>query len=90
MTTERQNTIEMGKEAAFIEAVVLPYIEDIIAQNIQQMVGHYRGNQASFAFLLGKTAEISALRTLQSSLESKQVRGDIAAEKEYASGPPKA
>jgi hypothetical protein len=80
--------MEAGREAAVIEGLVGPYIRDRIETIVKLMVSEYRGGTATYASLLGRTAEISALMGILSDLDSTQAKGDAASEREFANGRP--
>jgi hypothetical protein len=83
---ERMDVMEEGREASIVASVVVPLINTRITNYVQQLSSMYRGGQYNHDMLLGKVAEITAMLNLISDLESKQRRGDVAAQKEMGDG----
>jgi hypothetical protein len=76
--------IEDGREATLVRGVVEPWINGYIDDKVTLMVAIYRSGSYTHDDLVGKVAEISALRSLIDSLQSTERRGSIAMEKENA------
>jgi len=86
MRLERMDTMEDGREASIVASIVVPLINTRITNYVQQLAAMYRGGQYNHDSLLGKVAEITAMLNLIADLESKQRRGDVAAQKEMGDG----
>lgn len=84
-STRDQNLIkiEEARRASAIFGITHTYVNEVISRTVHQMVSGYRNGSASYEFLLGKTAEITALMNLLSDLEASQRKGSEAAKKEF-------
>lgn len=66
---EHLQRMETGRQATIISGLVKPYIDNKIASIVHEMAGAYRNREATHDFLLGRTAEITALLNMMSDLE---------------------
>jgi hypothetical protein len=92
MPTEEQkanlHAMQRADEAGAVRGLVEPLINEVIMGTLNGMVSHYRGGEINRDILLGKTAEISALLSVMSSLEGAQRAGETAREREFGDGTP--
>lgn len=77
------DAIQRGREATNALAIVSPFINEMVSQTVQLMTNQYRAGEATPEFLLGKTAEISALFALISALEGIHRQGIAASQMEF-------
>lgn len=74
--------MEAGQDAAIVENFIRPIIDGIIRDRVLALTNLYRSNDTDHDQLLGRVAEISALRGLIEELESRQRQGIIARNRE--------
>ena len=83
MSTER-NLDKMGEGQR--AAAVMSAIDEVLAEQIHNktvlLISHYRGGVINHDYILGAIAEISALDSLRSTLESRYRQGISAAQRE--------
>jgi hypothetical protein len=78
--------IEEGRQATVIAGAIREYVDSRIRDHVIELMGMYRSgalHPISHDMVLGKVAEITALSDLISDLESKAMRGDVAARREF-------
>ena len=79
--------MERGRAATVAEAAINDLVEDHINLCIGQLIQMYRSEAMLHDVLVGKIAEIAAMHSLMSELETRQRIGHIAAEKELGHAP---
>lgn len=70
-------TIDEARRAQAVMGLCKPFLDEMIANRVIMMIQEYRGNTATYEFLLGKVAEIAALRDFESHLETIYRRGIV-------------
>lgn len=83
---ERFRQIEEGRMAGMAETYIKVFIERRVDATLTTMIAQYRGGGVSFGDLLGRVAEISALRALMLDLQSASRVGEAAARVEFGDG----
>jgi hypothetical protein len=83
---ERHAAIQRGVEAAQTLAGLEGVVREHQDHLVQELVALYRSGRIEHDTLLGKVAEIHALETLISELESRQRRGIVARDQELGNG----
>lgn len=84
MSQERDmELIEEAMEARTVEAAIKDVVDEAMRQGVTKLMYIYRDGNIDHDMLVGAVAEIAALDKLMSDLESKQMRGVVAAQKEY-------
>jgi hypothetical protein len=88
MTTSEDNQIDMeeGRNAALVQSIVKPFIDEQLKNAMTMMVNEYRAGNTSHDMLVGKVAEMKALMGLMSSLDTVQRLGISAMKREYGNG----
>ena len=79
---DRLLRMEHGRQATIISGLVKPYVDSKISFLVQEMAAKYRTGEANHDFLLGRTAEITALLNMMSDLERLYKVGVKAANQE--------
>jgi hypothetical protein len=86
MTPELEEDIQKGRDAALVEATVLPYIHGQMENKLTMLISMYRSRDLDGDTAVNMIAEMSALRGLIEELENRQRRGYIATQREYEYG----
>lgn len=79
-----EHKIEKGREAAYIESVIRPFIQAGMEKIVNKMVTSFRGGKTDHDRLVGYAAQMTALQDLLYDLEGTQRQGIIASEKELS------
>lgn len=79
---DNEHKIERGREAAYIESVIRPFIHARTETIVNKMVTSFRGGKTDHDRLVGYAAQITALHDLISDLEGTQRQGIIASDRE--------
>lgn len=79
----REDTIQRGADAARIEMLLGPYIQNEIMMRISHLTAAYRSDDLSHDKMVGMIGAISALQEIMSNLDSIQRQAIQAAEREY-------
>lgn len=80
-----EDILKKGSDAARIEALLGPYIQQEIMLRISHLTAAYRSDTLSHDKMVGMIGAISALQEVMSNLDSVQRQAIQAAEKEYGS-----
>ena len=80
-----EDILKKGSDAARIEALLGPYIQQEIMLRINHLTAAYRSDTLSHDKMVGMIGAISALQEVMSNLDSVQRQAIQAAEKEYGS-----
>ena len=87
MSQERDmELIEDAIEARTVEAAIKETVDEMMRVTVTKLMHIYRAGKIDHDMLVGGVAELTALDNLMSNLESKQVRGIAASQKEYGNG----
>ena len=81
----RHERIEAGHQATIIEAAFRGEIDRQVELLVTRLTNAYRQGQED-RFFFGIAAEITALKTLLTNLETTQTRGEVAFEQEIQDG----
>lgn len=80
------NRMHEGRHATVIAGLVKPYIDNKVTLLVHEMCNAYRSREATHEFLLGKTAEVTALLNLMADLERAYKLGVNASKQEIGNG----
>lgn len=75
--------IQQGKAATLVESVLGDLVQDHVDLCVNKLVQEYRSGEIRHDALVGLVAEISAMQTLMTNIETKQRLGEVAAEREF-------
>lgn len=76
-------TIEDGRRATVVAGAIREVVDEQMRANITLLMAMYRGGKIDHDAMVGKIAECTALDDLMSNLETRGLRGDIAANREF-------
>jgi hypothetical protein len=80
-----EKILQKGSDAARIEMLLGPFIQNEISMRISHLTAAYRSDTLSHDKMVGMIGAISALQEIMSNLDSIQRQAIQAAEREYGS-----
>jgi len=84
MSQERDiELMEDAAEARSVEAAIKAVVDEQMRIGVTKLMSIYRQGKIDHDMLVGGVAALAALDDLMSNLESKQMRGVVASQKEY-------